>query len=578
MQLKTYPLLIVVTLIFLGNSISAIAGCAVLIRQIGCESLKKRFPVEYEKCCIQKESNQPSTPDLGYGLTDLDPNKIPNLLNAPNSCDHISLNQPLPPNSIINENSAEKPKEIFGQRLLIDHISSYLEHELKTLTLENKISEREIKNRQEVINLFKASEGECAGLSMLWAYGRRISEEPLKDSTKERDDNRAFEEAQHLLGTWNEKTTYTKDEKLKIDRFISQIFTFQSPHLVYSANDLNLHTRQNQFDLAPQHFQDTLGRTLQNDIIETLIGDSKMLASRLEKLIQPKRMFFLSSHGHSMAIYKSAKNGQLYFYDPNRGETRPADVKGLVSDFQLNMHALASAERGFSHLDRITGNIARVRVQSFKFSDEKDSEENKTARKLSSDELALSYKELLEILKNSPKILERRNEPSVKGLFSSLSKEQLIHALEKPPLDSRLKEALEEAAKKVSFYDAIHLIWWKKFSETDEDFIKSALTHCHYPNGNSRSLDESDRAELLKFIGSQFYLGKSDKHLKTNKLVLELLKDKLHSDYSDHYYDTKFESFQKSLLKKDLTPVELENLIQDGMYLLHRQVPPSAGH
>ena len=128
-------------------------------------------------------------------------------------------------------------KVLEGQTGIERKLQSLLQQKEK---LEKK-RDHERKNREEVIDSFATAEGQCNGLSVLWAYGRKLSEVPVSNPRKERDDIQSFKGAIRLLKESDGGNQLTSEERKKVDRF-------------------------------------------------HLLGDDKMMTSQLERILKPNRM------------------------------------------------------------------------------------------------------------------------------------------------------------------------------------------------------------------------------------------------------------------------------------------------
>jgi hypothetical protein len=211
--------------------------------------------------------------------------------------------------------------------------------------------------------------GVCQGLSVLWSYGKILEDnqqQNSQESNKVLDDIKFMRDISQTLINWDGKSILDNDTKKNINDFIGNIRTYQS-----SIDDLlgiNSSSNPNRDD-----YEDILGKTSHTDpslglpqhlhnqglgFFETrekndqgdyenkkinktfdcaLIADKLTLKNRLEKIIQPNTMNILGIYGkqggHAVSLYKS-KDESLYFYDPNRGESKEADLDKITESIQ----------------------------------------------------------------------------------------------------------------------------------------------------------------------------------------------------------------------------------------------------
>lgn len=183
--------------------------------------------------------------------------------------------------------------------------------------------EQERIHRQQAIDLFTESKGECAGYSILWSYCKRLSEQPKKDETVVRDDMDWFLSMQALLLNWDGETPFNEVESFEIERFIQLIMQYQRMdiNLGKMTGDLDAELFSNNID------QSHITEILEDDKAQSPVMQLKtkqvfftkeMLLKRLEDIIKPASMILLTIPYHMMAIYKNASDGRIFFYDLNR--------------------------------------------------------------------------------------------------------------------------------------------------------------------------------------------------------------------------------------------------------------------
>ena len=113
-----------------------------------------------------------------------------------------------------------------SQAQLIDAIALYLISELGKAD-----SAVEKKNRQKMIDFFqkggKGFDGVCLGLTFVWLYGKRLSDECATPTKSEKDDNDFFMKAYDALLYYDETIDLDENTKESIERFIGYILGFQ---------------------------------------------------------------------------------------------------------------------------------------------------------------------------------------------------------------------------------------------------------------------------------------------------------------------------------------------------------------
>lgn len=267
---------------------------------------------------------------------------------------------------------------------LTEGIIQYLQNEL-ALAEQNNAIEMEIKERQRIINYFQESRGECLGLSTLWSYGRRIADEPLKETdseSKAKDDIQFFNNIEQLLTQWDGETEFSQQEKADIDRFISQSLFYQRFDLqlykkLGKIDELLLHDIR-QFNL-PELMEDTKGRTPINSFHTANASLTKeMLHNRLADLVKPQSMIFLSTKpersysGHVVSVYQNESDSKIYFYDANAEHEVEIDSLSQLTDLVWDAFAPENFQVGFSQTDLSDIQFRNVAADIVKFDGDPD--------------------------------------------------------------------------------------------------------------------------------------------------------------------------------------------------------------
>ena len=105
---------------------------------------------------------------------------------------------------------------------------------IRFLELEAQKTENpnEVINRKEVIEYFKNSKGQCYGIAVMQAYGRKIEDENRNKAIKEpADDADFFNSTKKTLLEWDESQSLSDDSRSDIERFISHILFYQRADL-----------------------------------------------------------------------------------------------------------------------------------------------------------------------------------------------------------------------------------------------------------------------------------------------------------------------------------------------------------
>lgn len=180
-------------------------------------------------------------------------------------------------------------------------IRQYLEQELAAVT-----DPREQENRQEVINYLKDSKGECSGLSTMWAYGRM---------TAAPESETFFNQTNKLLLNWDGEKKFSGKEKEDVERFVADVIFYQRGQLMFLQDSVDL--LQSSPDADGREFQ-------QSYKTERAFLPKDLLQDRLEKIIQPNAMIFLSASvdedGHRVALYQKSQDDKIYYYNSNNAE------------------------------------------------------------------------------------------------------------------------------------------------------------------------------------------------------------------------------------------------------------------
>ncbi len=215
--------------------------------------------------------------------------------------------------SLVLPEFSEKEKDQRKKRLLFDHKMEY--HNQYFLAQQIiKYLQKEVKNRQKDINYFEQSKGECVGLSVLWAYGKRIEDESFIPFSDVKDTNTFFNAVYRKLILWDGQAEFTKTDQADIEWFIANLIFYQE-----KAQSFFKEVKAN-FD-EPLYFKNTK-RGEPFEVFKQRIGvDEAMLASRLSFFVKPKTMVFLAAQqdgaAHAMAIYQNSRTNKIYFYDAN---------------------------------------------------------------------------------------------------------------------------------------------------------------------------------------------------------------------------------------------------------------------
>lgn len=328
------------------------------------------------------------------------------------------------------------------QEQLLEKILKYLEHEIARLsqTIENYKNTEDYKNRMEVIGKLKnhpdEALGECVGLSTCWATGKRIEDEPKsKASVSARDDTVFFYETWKKLVLWDEKTEFSKSEKTDIERFISNMRLYQN-RAFYIFNEGKM-----QLDLSI-----TLSDTKRGSPVQTFEDNipctKEMLELRLEKLVKPKSMIFVSctskEGGHMMAVYQNESDQKIYFFNPNadEGEVFVTTMKQLGEEIWegSDPESFAKAMSGWDPIDK----EFRQDIEFAIFRFPADPEYQYPSKK----EFRVSTSEFLKTIQENVLLRYKWNSEKGKALIGTLGEDEIIDLLNDKNTDAEIKSIL----------------------------------------------------------------------------------------------------------------------------------------
>jgi transposase len=369
--------------------------------------------------------------------------------------------QALMPAAVGNaEGSAEIGSDL-SQGLLINKILQYLPDESRGL-----IDER----------------GMCNGLSVLWAYGMYLSDQPNPEG-KERDDHAFFLNAQDLL-LHKPKHSYTAQDHATVERFIQHIIFFQD-----WALKLNVSGRQ--LDLGAT-LEDTKGRKAVSVIDELdLISNQEFLQRRLERLASiPGNMVFIAAtgkkSGHIFSFYKN-KEGQITFYDPN---SRNGEQLALSSDELRGMvwGATAIDTDGFGNVSIEDHFFRKIKIYVYNFAEPVDFGDlrltNLEKEEMLENKFLKGYRDDLRALPTAPSTPEYTAE-LLKKKFSSGKYAEMSAAEQASAIHTELLKTTDISAK----------------SEKIKGFIVSGLSMEMYEIFDyllSRLISEEDKIEATR--------------------------------------------------------------------------------
>jgi len=319
------------------------------------------------------------------------------------------------------------------QGLLQKQIIKFLEKERDQAT-----NAEDRKNRNEVIDDFLKSKGECSGLGVLWSYGKRIAEDALiSKTTKPMDDIVFFNKVFRMLILWDGIVEFGKQDKADIERFIANLVLYQKPaFLIFNEGEMQLH-----LSLV---LEDTKRGRPMEVFKENIICDKEMLRVRLNKIIKPKTLIFIGAtkrpHGHLMSIYQGADNNIL-FYDPNskQGEL-------LIKNYEQLIEALwkASDPANFIHvfggMDPVDWVLRNLSITVFRF------KEDPIYKYPTDQEFNVTAEELLVLFKDKPLLvaISLRNE-LVKLLFDHLSIKEMMKLFKNDATSPDIKRILVQS-------------------------------------------------------------------------------------------------------------------------------------
>jgi hypothetical protein len=218
---------------------------------------------------------------------------------------------------------------------------------------------RESAFRAEITDKVINPDGVCQGLAVLWSFGKNLEDQGLNG---DEFDNIAFmRKTANILVNWNGYAELEDQDTKDIERFISNIRTYQSP--IGKLLDENAQSPTG--EILGENTQDPLTEDLRKVVLEsqglrlfettkkladgtyqrvkkyfheTVTTDINGLESRLEDIMkQSGKMVAIAIRGkssaHALSAYK-AKAGTMYFYDPNEGEKKVDSIEHLAKEIQ----------------------------------------------------------------------------------------------------------------------------------------------------------------------------------------------------------------------------------------------------
>ena len=233
--------------------------------------------------------------------------------------------------------------------------------------------------RQRVIEYFEKIKGICLPLSVLWAYAKRMDEEPKNGS--QNDDSAWFNLMKRTLVQWDEQTILDQPLKSEINRFISRINSIPP----YSVSFLE--------DKLVDAKGEKLNCIINNEII---ICNKAVLKTRLEKIIESKSLIFFGANEHAVTVYKSALTGEIVFYDSNsNGEILCHTMDELVDHLWEAVDRTNFLANLFGGFDPLDWSIKNFFIKSLRF-------KNDQSTAIKAGELKLKGHELRQIFSDIP--------------------------------------------------------------------------------------------------------------------------------------------------------------------------------
>lgn len=327
-----------------------------------------------------------------------------------------------------------------------DQIIAFLEKDLEEVP---ECNNAEKESRIKAIKYFKESEGQCQGLAVLQAYGRRIDDDNESDKIRENvDDIYFFKQTKDLLLNWNREDVLDEKSKKDVERLISNI-------MLYQRFDIEIGDRDN--FLFPEHLtpdpDKILQDTVRGEIIKSfgyqkegksekqpsIIATDEMLVPRLEKIVNPQNIIILhlklsDDMGHAVAIYQS-KDGKIYLFN-NENEIQASDLDDLAKKLFDITNPSNFREPLKSNLpsDLYLRNIEDIQI--YRFSNDPQYEQP--------TDLKISQKEFKDFAKNLPNLAGFCcRDAMFNSLLNSLDNDDAYDLYQDPTIENEsLKAAL----------------------------------------------------------------------------------------------------------------------------------------
>jgi hypothetical protein len=221
------------------------------------------------------------------------------------------------------------------------------------------------KEKKAAIEKIIDPDGVCRGLAVLWSFGKNLEDQGLNG---DEFDNIAFmRRTANILVNWNGYAELEDQDKKDIERFISNIRTYQSSIDELLAENAQGPTGEVLYENTQEPLTEDLRKTVLNNqglrlfettkklpdgtyqrvnkqLDEIVTTDISGLVNRLEDIMkQPGKMVIIRISGetnvHSLSAYK-AKDDTMYFYDPNTGEKEVESIEHLAKEIQSASESL----------------------------------------------------------------------------------------------------------------------------------------------------------------------------------------------------------------------------------------------
>ncbi len=340
--------------------------------------------------------------------------------------------------------------------MFLAKIADYLEQEFNAdlAKMDEKarvayLDSEEAKARCAVIDYFRFSDGVCAGVSVLWAYGKHIADDPATDKSKATDDIQFFHRMHKLISDWDMSKPFTQQEKNDLNTFITNIIHYQRGDVDLEGSkefSKRFFTTFSQEELSLLMEDTKRGNPVEVYRLSVTPATATMLHNHLAKVVTPGKMIFVNLNiqgggKHKTAIYQNESDKRLFYFDINNDGTRVGYETEVKSVAELTQHILVSANPiGFNAMARMILNPLQFRTCNIGLSIYQFAPEKK--RVVLEDSMRISDEEFAHLRVSYPNEFTVPMHAIARQIIDSLTSEQVMRLLKDPSNHEAFKKHL----------------------------------------------------------------------------------------------------------------------------------------